>query len=181
MVYCAKPCTPSFAVDEGPATEMRMAQPFGQSAPPAGRILYNAAGDLIFADTGNHLIRRIDPDGIVHRVAGQPPVGGVPQAGYAGDGGLALDATLNFPVDLALGDDGTLFFTDVRNNCVRAIDPDGVISTVVGVCGDKGFEGDGGPPEDALLNLVFGIEWTGDGRLIVSDTGNNVIRSVLFE
>jgi hypothetical protein len=181
MVYCAKPCTPSFAVDEGPATEMRMAQPFGQSAPPAGRILYNAAGDLIFADTGNHLIRRIDPDGIVHRVAGQPPVGGVPQAGYAGDGGLALDATLNFPVDLALGDDGTLFFTDVRNNCVRAIDPAGIISTAVGVCGEKGFEGDGGPPEDALLNLVFGIEWTGDGRLIVSDTGNNVIRSVLFE
>jgi sugar lactone lactonase YvrE len=181
MMYCNQPCTPSYAGDDGPATQMRMSQPFGQSAPPAGRILYDAAGNLVFADTGNHLIRRIDPEGIVHRVAGLPPVEGVPQAGYSGDGGPALEAKLNFPVDLALGDDGTLFFTDVRNNCVRAIDPDGIVSTAVGVCGEKGYEGDGGPPDEALLNLVFGIEWSGDGRLIVSDTGNNVIRSVLLQ
>jgi hypothetical protein len=181
MVYCGRPCTPSYAGDEGPAAELRMAQPFGQSAPPAGRILYDASGNLIFADTANHLIRRIDPDGIVHRVAGTPPANGVPQFGYGGDGGPAVDALLNFPVDLALGDDGTLFFTDVRNNCVRAIDTAGTISTVVGVCGEKGYEGDGGPPDEALLNLVFGIEWTPDGRLMVSDTGNSVIRSVTFE
>jgi sugar lactone lactonase YvrE len=180
-VYCGRPCTPSYGGDEGPAAQMRMGQPFGQSAPPAGRILYDASGNLIFADTANHLIRRIDPDGIVHRVAGTPPASGVPQFGYGGDGGPAVDALLNFPVDLALGDDGTLFFTDVRNNCVRAIDTAGTISTVVGVCGEKGYEGDGGPPDEALLNLVFGIEWTHDGRLIVSDTGNSVIRSVLFE
>jgi hypothetical protein len=64
-----------------------------------------------------------------------------------------------FPVDLALGDDGTLYFTDVRNHCVRAIDPDGTISTVVGVCGEHGFEGDGGPADEALLNLAFGVEY----------------------
>jgi hypothetical protein len=29
------------------------------------------------------------------------------------------------------------------------------------------------PPEDALLNLPFGIEWR-DGVLLISDTGNNV-------
>jgi hypothetical protein len=89
---------------------------------------------------------------------------------------------LNFPVDLALGDDGTLYFTDVRNHCVRAIGTDGIISTVVGQCGPEGgFEGDGGPPDEAKINLAFGIEWAGDGRMILSDTGNSVIRSVLFE
>ncbi len=182
MVYCGRPCSPSYAGDEGPASAMRMSQPFGQSAWPAGRIVYDAAGNLIFADTGNHLIRRIDTDGIVHRVAGLPPVDGVKQAGYSGDGGPALEAMLNFPVDLALGDDGTLFFTDVQNHCVRAIDPNGIIDTVVGQCGPSGgFEGDGGPPDQAKINLAFGIEWVGDGRLLVSDTGNSVIRSVLFE
>jgi hypothetical protein len=176
-VECSKPCTPGYSGDDIPAIEMRISQPFGQSASPAGRIVYDPDGNLYFADTGNHLIRMIDTDGIVHRVAGLPPEDGVPRSGYSGDGGPAVEAELNFPVDLALGDDGTLYFTDVRNHCVRAIDPDGTIDTVVGVCGEKGYEGDGEAPEDALLNLAFGVEWV-DGSLIVSDTGNSVIRRV---
>ena len=177
MMFCAKPCTPGYSGDDIPATEMRMSQPFGQAAAPAGRIVFDKAGNLYFADTSNHLIRKIDKDGVVRRVAGTPPKDGTPQNGYAGDGGPALAAKLNFPVDLALADDGTLFFTDVRNNCVRAIDSEGVIRTAVGKCGEKGYEGDGGPPEAALLNLPFGVEWV-DGVLIVADTGNSVIRRV---
>lgn len=177
MMFCSKPCTPGYSGDDIPAAEMRMAQPFGQSAAPAGRIAYNKAGELHFADTSNHLIRKIDKDGMVRRVAGTPPAGGVPQGGYAGDGGSALDAKLNFPVDLAFGDDGTLYFSDVRNHCVRAIAGDGTIRTVVGKCGEKGFDGDGGAPEEALLNLPFGVEWV-DGVLHIADTGNSVIRRV---
>jgi DNA-binding beta-propeller fold protein YncE len=177
LAYCSKPCTPSYFGDGGPATEMRMSQPFGQSASPAGRMVFDPDGNLYFADTSNHLIRMIDTDGIVHRVAGTPPEDGVPQKGYSGDGGPALEATLNFPVDLALADDGTLYITDVHNHCVRAIDPDGDIDTVAGVCGTKGFEGDGGPPTEALLKLPFGVEWTRD-RLLISDSGNSVIRVI---
>jgi len=176
-VDCAKPCTPGYEGDDGPALDMRLAQPFGQSADPAGRILYDADGNLIFADTSNALIRSIDPDGVVHRIAGQPPVDGVAQIGHDGDGGPALDATLNNPVDLALADDGTLYFTDVYNHCVRAIAPDGTISTVVGVCGEPGFVGDGGPATEALLKRPYGLEWV-DGTLYISDTGNSVIRAV---
>jgi DNA-binding beta-propeller fold protein YncE len=179
MVNCAKPCTPSYGGDEGPATELRMAQPFGQSASPAGRIAFDTAGNLYFADTSNHLIRMIDTAGIVHRVAGQPPVDGVKQAGYAGDGGAAIDATLNFPVDLSFGEDGTLYFSDVRNHCIRAIAPDGTIDSVAGQCGSKGFEGDGADPQEALLNLPFGVEYAA-GRLLIADTGNSRIRSVLL-
>lgn len=178
-VECSKPCTPSYFGDEGPADQMRMSQPFGQSASPAGRIVFDPAGNLYFADTGNHIIRMIDPDGVVHRVAGRAPVDGVPQNGYSGDGGPAVDAELDFPVDLALADDGTLYVTDVRNHCVRAIDPDGTIRTAVGQCGEKGYDGDGGPPDQALLNLPFGVEWS-DGKLVVSDTGNSVIRTVVL-
>jgi DNA-binding beta-propeller fold protein YncE len=177
--FCSKPCTPSYSGDDIPATEMRMAQPFGQSASPAGRIIYDTKGNLYFADTANHLIRMIDRDGVVHRVAGTPPKDGVPQSGYSGDGKSALKAKLNFPVDLAFDDKGTLYFTDVHNHCVRSIDKHGDIHTAVGVCGQKGYEGDGGPPRKALLNLPFGLEWA-DGHLLVSDTGNSVLRSVTF-
>ncbi len=180
--YCDKPCTPGYSGDEIPASEMRMSQPFGQSASPAGRIAYDRDGNLFFADTSNHLIRMIDTEGIVHRVAGTPPdEEGVPQRGYAGDGGPALDALLNFPVDLALAKDGTLYFTDVHNHCVRAIDPDGDIDTVAGVCGEKGFEGDGQPATEALLKLPFGLELVDDERLLISDSGNNVLRVLPLE
>ncbi len=179
-MFCSRPCTPSYGGDEGPATEMRMAQPFGQSATPAGRIAYDADGNLYFADTANHLIRMIDTDGIVHRVAGQPPIetpmGFTFQNGYSGDGGPAVDAELDYPVDLAFGGDGTLYVTDVRNHCIRGIDPDGTIRRVAGVCGEHGYAGDGGDPLDALFNLPFGIHWA-NGRLYVADTGNSVIRS----
>lgn len=177
MATCASPCTPGYAGDDSPATELRMAQPFGQSADPAGRIVFDAQGRLYFADTANALIRRIDPDGMVRRVAGLPPEGGLPQRGYSGDGGLATEAKLNNPVDLALAEDGTLYFTDVYNHCVRAIDPEGIIRTVAGVCGTSGNSGDGGPAEQALLRRPYGIELTPDA-LIISDTGNSVIRSV---
>src|SRR5690606_8524376 len=67
---CGLPCTPAYAGDGGPALELRMAQPFGQSADPAGRMVYDDAGNLYFADTVNAIIRKIDTDGMVTRFAG---------------------------------------------------------------------------------------------------------------
>lgn len=177
--FCSLPCTPSYGGDDGPALEMRMAQPFGQSATPAGRIKYDSAGNLYFADTSNHLIRKISPEGIVTRVAGLAPADGVAQSGYSGDGGPATDALINYPVDIDIAEDGTLYFTDVFNNCVRKVAPDGTISTVAGVCGEKGFEGDDGPATEALLALPFGLELA-NGRLNIVDTGNQRIRSILL-
>jgi hypothetical protein len=174
---CASACTPAYNGDDIDAAEMRMAQPFGQSADPGGRMLYDAEGRLYFADSGNALIRRIDTDGVVRRIAGVPPVNGIPQRGFTGDGGPATDAKLNNPVDLALGPDGTLYFTDVYNHCVRAIDPDGIIRTFAGVCGQAGTSGDGGPATEAKLKRPYGLELVGDA-LLITDTGNNVIRSI---
>jgi adhesin/invasin len=174
---CGMPCNPGYLGDDLPALQMRMGQPFGQSADPAGRMAYGPDGHLYFADTGNAMIRKIDADGMVRRVAGLPPVGGAAQTGYQGDGGPAIDAKLNNPVDLAFGPDGTLYVTDVYNHCVRAIDPSGTIRTFVGVCGESGYEGDGGPAIEAKLKRPYGLEVAGD-MLLVTDTGNNVIRQV---
>ena len=177
MATCGAPCTPSYGGDDGPALTMRMAQPFGQSADPAGRIVFDRAGNLYFADTANALIRKIDPAGTVTRFAGTAPIAGVPQPGYAGDGGPALAAQLDNPVDLAFDDDGTLFVSDVYNHCIRAIDPSGTIRTVAGRCGEQGYEGDGAPAELATLKRPYGIDVVA-GVLYISDTGNNVVRAV---
>jgi sugar lactone lactonase YvrE len=174
---CMAPCTPGYGGDDGPALTSRMAQPFGQSADPAGRIAFDRTGNLYFADTSNSLIRKIDPGGTVTRVAGLAPVDGVPQSGYSGEDIAARDSKLFNPVDLAFADDGTLYFTDVLNHCVRAIDPAGIIRTVAGTCGTLGYSGDGEPAELATLKRPYGIDLAGD-TLYISDTGNNVIRSV---
>lgn len=178
---CGLPCQPGYAGDGGLATDLRMGQPFGASAEPAGRMVRDQAGTLYFTDTSNNLVRAITADGIVRRVAGAAPTGDFPAGGYSGDGGPALDAQLDHPIDLAFGPDGTLFVSDVYNHCIRAIAPDGTIDAVAGICGqDDGYEGDGGPALEARFKLPFGIEVSG-GVLYVADTGNNVIRAVRLE
>jgi len=174
---CAAACTPGYGGDDALADTMRIAQPFGQSADPAGRIVFDAAGNLIFADTSNAIIRKIGSDGIVRRIAGTAPVDGLPQPGFAGDGGPALSAKLNNPVDLALDTDGTLYISDVYNHCIRAIAPDQTIRTVAGVCGQQGSGGDGGPATAAKLKRPYGIELA-NGVLYIADSGNHQIRSV---
>lgn len=172
---CAKPCTPSYGGDDGPALELRMAQPYGQSAPPAGRITYDTAGNLIFADTDNNRLRKVDASGIVTTIAGTG------EAGFSGDGGPAASAQINGPVDVESAPDGSIYFTDTYNNCVRKIDPAGTITTVVGVCSanplDRMFAGDGGPPTEAKLDRPAGIELAGN-KIYVCDSYNNRVRVV---
>src|SRR5216683_6989439 len=52
-----------------------------------------------------------------------------------------------------------------------------VITTAVGT-GDKGFAGDGGPANSALLNGPFDVAFDAAGNLYFSDTFNNRIRRV---
>ncbi|HKY39270.1 MAG TPA: hypothetical protein VJN18_25205 [Polyangiaceae bacterium] len=179
MTECGKPCNPSYQAGDDPLA-LRMAQPFGQSADPGGRLAYDADGSLYFADTANHLIRRVTVEGAIEVVAGVEPIDGVPQNGTSPDGTPATETRLNRPTDLALAPDGTLYFSDVYNHCIRQVARDGNVYTVAGRCGENGFEGDGGSPTGALLKLPYGIELS-ESLLYVADTGNNRIRVVNLE
>lgn len=173
---CSLPCQPAYGGDGGPALEARFSFPFGQSADPSGRLAIAPDGTIYLADTRNHRIRVISTEGTVDTFAGTG------EPGFAGDGGPAREARLNNPVDVEIGPDGTLYFTDTFNSCVRAIAPDGIIRTVVGQCGRRGFAGDGGPPTAALLDRPYGIEVDrATGALYVTDTHNNRVRVVLPE
>ena len=175
-IYGTNDCTPGFAGDGGDALQLRMAQQGGQIASPSGRLAYDNGGNLIFADSGNNRIRKIDKTtNIVTTIVGNGT------AGYAGDGGDATMAELNYPVDIAIAPDDTLYFADFYNSCIRKVDPTGVISTVAGTCSsnsnDWGFDGDGGPPTKAKLNKPAGIDLEGN-KLYISDTYNNRVRVV---
>lgn len=169
---CKLPCSAAFGGDGGPALEARLGQPVGQSADPAGRIVFDGEGNLFVADSGNHRVRKITPDGMITTVAGNG------EADYAGDGGPATEASLDNPVDVAIASDGTLYIADTYNSCIRAVSPEGIIDTVAGRCGKRGFAGDGKPGREALLDRPYGIALDAHENLLVIDTYNHRIRQL---
>lgn len=164
--------TPDYVGDGIRAEEARLNSPKGQAAPPAGRLTLTSQGEIIIADTGNHVIRKIDGAGIISLVAGTPN-----EAGYEGDGGPATEAKLDTPSDVAVGPDGSIIVADTMNNAVRVIAPDGIITTLAGT-GEFGFAGDGGPADEALLDRPYGVTVGDDGTVYVADTHNHRIRRI---
>lgn len=164
--------TATYGGDGGPAANAQLSSPRGQSAPPAGRITRAANGDIIIADTGNHVVRRIDGAGVISLVAGTPG-----EAGYEGDGGPATSAKLNTPSDVAVAADGTIYVADTMNHVVRAITTDGNIDTIAGT-GVRGYSGDGGPADEAQLDRPYGLTVAADGSIYVADTHNHRIRRI---
>jgi sugar lactone lactonase YvrE len=170
---CSLPCAQAYGGDDGPALEARFAFPFGQAADPSGRLAIDADGNIYFADSRNHRIRMISPDGMIVTIAGTGS-----RTGDPGEGVPATMANLDNPVDVDIGPDGSLYVADTMNDCIRRIDAAGIIHTAAGVCGDRGFDGDGGPPTEAHLDRPYGIEVADDGTLYVADTHNHRIRVV---
>jgi hypothetical protein len=185
------PARPQGFAGEGElGTEAFINEPFSQSAPPAGRLEMGPDDVLYFTDSANHLVRALHPDGTVHTVLGTIPEvydatqlkEKAPRGGYDGDGtDEPLAAKLNSPRDLAVASDGTLYVADTENSCVRKLTPDGEVSTVAGICRQRGFEGDGGPADEALLDRPYGVALDDDGNLYIADTYNHRIRVVYAE
>jgi sugar lactone lactonase YvrE len=155
--------------DDGLATLATIKSPVGQSAAPAGRIDIDVQDRIYIADTGNHAIRRIDTDGMIHTIAGT----GI--AGYSGDNGPATAAQLNTPSDVAVDPLGRVYIADTKNNVIRRIEIDGTIHTVAGT-GIQGFSGDGGLAKNAKLNRPYGVAIGPDGEVVIADTHNQRLR-----
>ncbi|MBT7866141.1 MAG: hypothetical protein HN763_07270, partial [Opitutales bacterium] len=119
-----------------------------------------------------HTIRRIDGEGNVVTVVGK----GI--AGYGGDGGLMLKASLNKPHEIRFDGVGNLYVADMANHAIRKVDLKlGLISTIAGT-GEPGFFGDGGIASEAQLNKPHSIQFGPDGLLYIADVGNNRVRVV---
>jgi hypothetical protein len=157
--------SPGYSGDGGPANAAQLRNP--------GGITFDQFGNLIFADSGNHRIRRIElQNGVISTIAGTG------SRGYIGDGGLAIDAQLNQPGFLTYGPDGDLYFTDEVNHVIRRIDNDtGIIRTYAGN-GVAGFSGDGGDALAASFNRPSALEFDTLGNLLVADRNNQRIRKI---
>lgn len=102
------------------------------------------------ADTGNHVIRRIQ-GGTVTTYAGT----GKPAFGDAAEGQAAA---FNRPLGLALDAEGNLFVADSGNHVIRRIaaEPPHRVTTLAGVAGQPGAR-DGRAQGDALFGNLKGL------------------------
>jgi sugar lactone lactonase YvrE len=130
-------------------------------------------GNLFIADSRNNRVRKIDANtNIITTVAGN----GI--AGFDGDNGLAISASLDEPVGVAVDQSGNLLISDRGNNQIRRVDArTGNISTVAGNR-ISGFSGDNGPATQASLSAPTSLAVDKDGNLFIADTANNRVRRV---
>jgi sugar lactone lactonase YvrE len=134
-------------------------------------VVFDPQVNLYVAETGNHRIRKIDPQGNITTIAGT----GI-QA-FSGDGALATTAQLDSPQGLALTAD-TLYIADTHNHRIRALDlTTNIITTIAGTTA-PGFDGDSGPATSAHLNLPTAITVDTTGNLYLADTANHRIRRI---
>jgi len=155
---------PGAAGDGGQATLAQL------SAPQACAL--DSFGNLYIADTYNHRIRKVDASAVITTVAGTGT------AGYGGDEGTAMSASLNQPAGVAVDDNGDIFISDTANNRIRQVTPDGVIHTIAGT-GTASFGGDGGAALSAQIFGPAGILLDGAGDLFFADTSNNRVRALI--
>jgi sugar lactone lactonase YvrE len=135
---------------------------------PSG-VAVDSSGNVFIADNGNARVRKVSPVGIITTVAGNGT------QGYAGDGGPATSAQLQYPSGIAIDSVGNLYVADLGNNRVRKIAPNGIIGTIAGN-GVQGYSGDGGLGTNAELSRPNSLSVDNSGNVFVADTSNNVVR-----
>ena len=156
--------TMGYSGDGGPVTSAEIGSPEGMA--------FDSAGDLFFADYADNVVREVNTAGIISTVAGTGT------SNFSGDGGPAVSAELNQPVDVAFNAEGDLFISDSGNSVIREVNTSGVINTIAGIGTSTGYSGDGGPATSALLGLPYGMAFDSSGDLFFADPYDNVVREV---
>ena len=142
-------------------------------------VALDASGNLFITDGYNNRIRKVSTNGIITTVAGNGPSGA--PGSYSGDGGMATNASLNYPEGVVLDASGNLFIADSYNNRIRKVSSNGIITTVSGTGpsgGTGGYSGDGGTATNASLDDPTGVAVDNYGNLLIADCYNNRIRKV---
>ncbi len=148
-------------VDGAALTTARFYNPFD--------VAIDKAGILYVADGGNCLIRKINTDGTVSKLAGV-------QWAYTNLDGPGTTATFGEISHIEVDQAGIVYTVDYDSFRIRKTVPDGTVSTVVGTSGTGYVDGTG---TTVRFGAVQGIDLDSKGDLYVADNGNRRIRKIL--
>lgn len=133
---------------------------------PSG-VAVDSAGNVLVADTLNHVIRKVTPAGVVTTVAGQP--------GAPGDAdGPGTAASFYAPMGVAVDSVDNLYVADTYNNTIRKVTPTRVVTTLGGLAGNLGTAD--GTGDAVRFANPFAVAVDLSGNLYVSDFYFGTIR-----
>jgi sugar lactone lactonase YvrE len=101
----------------------------------------------------------------------RPPTGAVD--------GIGTAARFSDPHGIAIDKSDNLYVADAGSHTIRKITPEGVVTTVAGAAGQKGYVD--GTGTQARFNFPWGIAIDGNGALYVTDSANHRIRKITPE
>lgn len=132
---------------------------------PSG-LAIDASDNIYIADTNNHKIRKLSPDGSVTTVSGS-------RKGYSS--GNINFARFDSPTHIAVDESGNIYVSDSGNHKIRKISSEGFVTTVAGI--GRGYQD--GLGRDAQFNKPQGLAVSPNGRILyVADSDNNRIREI---
>jgi sugar lactone lactonase YvrE len=143
----------------GTGTAASFGGPFG--------VATDASGNVYVGDSGNNLIRKISPAGVVSTLAGSGQIGA--------SNGTGTAASFNYPAGLATDASGNVYVGDPGNQLIRKISPAGVVSTLAG-SGQIGASN--GTGTAASFYFPYRVATDASGNVYVADGGNNLIRKI---
>ncbi|HLP75673.1 MAG TPA: hypothetical protein VK327_02035 [Candidatus Paceibacterota bacterium] len=135
---------------------------------PCG-LAVDLATNVYVADSGNHTIRKITPQGAVTTLAGVAKVAG----GFDGTNGTSSVGLFNGPRGVAVDGATNVYVADYNNQTIRRISPAGVVTTVAGLYNLSGSANGAG--NGARFCYPEGIA-VSNGSLYVADSANDTIR-----
>ncbi len=153
-----------FSGDANTATNAQLNGPSG--------VAVDFAGTIYIADTNNNRVRVVTPDGTIYTLAGNG------NAGFFGDGGMAINGALHAPQGVAVDGQGNFYIADTLDHRVRKVTQNGNIITTIAGNGIAGFGGDGGPGPNASLNNPVSVAVDAGGNVYIADQENGRIRMV---
>ncbi len=146
--------------EDGPKNKAKLASPNG--------ISIDKFGNLFIADSYNNAIRKVTPLGELYTFAGNG------QEGFKD--GFGENARFYFPSDAYTDKNGNIYVADYWNHCIRKITSYGLVTTVAGVPGKKGYKN--GKAKEALFHNPIGIIVDYTDNLYVLDTKNHCVRKI---
>ncbi|MCW5557408.1 MAG: hypothetical protein KIT22_06220 [Verrucomicrobiae bacterium] len=133
----------------------------------------DSKGNVYILERNGHALRVVSPDGRIRTV-----VNASGRKGATGDGGPALEATMNGPKHLCVDREDNVLIADAENHLIRKYLPkEGRIVRVAGT-GKQGAAGVGGPPEQCELNRPHGVYVGPTGTVFITDSYNHRILKI---
>ncbi len=136
-------------------------------------VIANPDGSIFISEEFSHVIRRIDPSGIIRTFAGTGT------AGYSGDGGPAIDAEFSFPNYTARDSVGNLYVAQSGTRCaIRRISPTGHTVTTIAGTGTCANGLDGEPAHLVPIGSVAAVAVGNNRRVYFADRTFNRIKMI---